>query len=239
MKENDGQRLLHHDVTLPYAFIARTVNTDAQIIEAYEALLLHEKQYLHKKVSAVHKTLHALTSVYSAPLVEVSTPNGSVREWVKGEASLVALIRRLFAHGDAHGKIPTELIVQRVPVARATGIVMTRDVYTGEKDKALIHACLGGAYIEAMSDVYVVNKTKLTIAAKHQVDQAYKEILSGKKYRKVPLGPTTGVIQKLTDDEILQVAQLAKDVERALYFPQKVTYCFEKKELFVLEVKRL
>jgi len=107
-----------------------------------------------------------------------------------------------------------EIIVQEEIIGdiTGTGTVVTIDPHTHEKDKIVIIT-----HEPHTGDTYILSKKNLSI-----IDRLLKH---------------TTNLPKLSHDEILAIAEMAKDIERLLYFPQEISWAIEGDELYILEVK--
>ena len=101
----------------------------------------------------------------------------------------------------------------------------------------VIQAHFGAKALEDAADIYVVQKENASIITKHSVEQPYKFMLHGNEYKKYDLHPQDAGRHVLTDSQIQQVAFLAKDFEKEVYFPQEVSFAFEHGKLFVTKLR--
>lgn len=122
-----------------------------------------------------------------------------------------ALWHRHQLHKD-HFQIGAEIIVQKKINGDKKGVVITLDPLTHAKDKLTIIT-----HHPHVDDRYVISKRNLTI-----VDRILK-------YQ--------STADKLTLDEIIVIGAMAKDVEKYLYFPQEITWAFDDKTVYIIDIK--
>jgi pyruvate,water dikinase len=111
-----------------------------------------------------------------------------------------------------HLETSAEIIVQEKITSDITGTVTTIEPTTHTKDKIVIttiHPHLG--------DRYLISKKNLSI-----IDRA--------------LAYETN-LPKLTHDEILNIANMAKRLEEYLYFPQEITWAIDGENIYIIETK--
>lgn len=122
-----------------------------------------------------------------------------------------ALWRRHQVHMD-HFKNGAEIMVRKIIKGDKKGVISTIDPDTHAKDKIVI---LTSYPYE--NDRYVLSKKNLSI-----IDRNLKY--------------TTNV-HKLNFDEILSLAEIAKKIEKYLYFPQVISWAFDNSKLYITDIK--
>lgn len=237
------------------------------IIDYYEMLNEKEEQYIQKKTSVLHHAMHRIKNVYTQPLVAVRSsataedlPDASFAGQqdtylnVKGEAHLLHKIKECWASlfttratyyrhekGFDHFKVGLAAVVQRMVQSEKSGIAFSIDPVTNDKTKIIIEAVYGlGEYIvqgKVTPDHYEVDKNSFVLIKKQLAYQNVKFVKSGTGNREVKLHHTEGSQQKLTDNEIREVALLVKDIENHYYFPQDIEWAAEKGRVFVVQAR--
>src|SRR3990167_5301599 len=236
-----------------------------QIIEYYSLLNEKESEHFQKKHNFLHKTLHKLKNVYSVPLVAVRSsataedlPDASFAGQqdtylnVHGETHLLQKIKECYAslfttraiyyrHEKKfdHFKVGLAAVVQRMVQSEKAGIAFSIDPVTNDKTKIVIEAVFGlGEYIvqgKVTPDHYEVDKNTLVLTNKQMAYQNVKYIRVGQTNQEVPLNKKVGSVQKLTENEILEVAILVKSIEKHYYFPQDIEWALEKGRVFIVQ----
>ncbi|MFO0704157.1 MAG: PEP/pyruvate-binding domain-containing protein [Patescibacteria group bacterium] len=213
---------------------------------AYEKLLEKEREYLKKETHDLHKALHLMKHVYAPPAVRISfLPNSPFDSLATGEISLEhTIVEQIVKYVDLHignatpGKIPS-MLVQRALYPQIVGSCETTNMKSNNNDQIVIHSYFGAKELEDAADVYIVQKEGAQIIAKHSVEQPFKYILKGTEYKKVNIHPQDASREVMTDSQIQAVTFLAKDFEKQVYFPQKISFAFENGQLFVTKLRAL
>lgn len=142
---------------------------------------------------------------------------------VKGEANVIVQIRSMWAavfephlillrhekHVD-HFRAGVSVIVQREVQPESTGIMMTIDPVSNDTTKLLIET-------QKPSEYYEVGKRNLSLINK----------LTDTKQ------------EKLTVNQVIDLATLGKELEKLTYFPQEIRWAIEKKKIMFLKTSPL
>jgi len=146
--------------------------------------------------------------------------------------------------GFDHFKVGLAVPVQRMIESSASGVMFTIEPVTSDKSKIVIEAIfgLGEAIVggEVTPDLYIVDKESLAISSKRIGKQAWKLVrnLEGGDQEaniQVPLLPLEQGQQKLTNDDIDQLARLGKHIEEHYQFPQDIEWAKENGELYIVQ----
>jgi len=165
--------------------------------------------------------------------------------WVRGADEAIAMVRRcwssLYSEPSVsyrrrlrlpEAQVAMGVVVQRMVRARCAGVMFTRSPTTGDRSVIAIEASwgLGSAMVggEVTPDKYVINKVTLEVV---------KRAISPKTVRHVPL-PQGGVRAEpvpeaqqlqacLGDDQLKELARIAKLVERHYGKPQDIEWAIE------------
>lgn len=238
-----------------------------QIVGYYEKLNAQEKVYFEKKSNILHNTFHKLKSLYDEPVVAVRSsataedlPDASFAGQqdtylnVQGDNSLLIKVRECWASLFTaraiyyreqkkfdHFDVGLAAVVQRMVQSEKSGIAFSIDPVTNDKNKLVIEAIFGlGEYIvqgKVTPDHYEVDKKTLVIIKNEQAYQDLKFVRSGRGNREVKLNKKDGSTQKLTNNEIREVALLVKDIENHYYFPQDIEWAVEKGRVFIVQAR--
>jgi len=145
-----------------------------------------------------------------------------------------------------HFKVGIAVPVQRMVQSEASGVMFTLDTETSDKSKIIIDAVLGLGEMIVSGDVtpdhYIVNKNELKITSKEIARQELKMIRSdgGKGEEanvKVTLTPDEQAQQKISDDDIIALAKIGKQLENHYQFPQDIEWAKEDSELFIVQTR--
>lgn len=236
-----------------------------QAIAYYEELTEKEHAYLKGKPHFLGKAGHRLRHLYSPPLVAVRSsataedlPNASFAGQqetylnVRGESHLMVKIKECWAslfteraiyyrHEQKfdHFKVGLAAVVQRMVQSDRSGIAFSIDPVTNDKNRIVIEAIFGlGEYIvqgKVTPDHYEVDKRSFVITKKDIHYQNYMYVKSGRANKEVRLSKHEGFQPKLSDEEVLKVAILVKDIEDHYYFPQDIEWAIEKGQVFIVQ----
>ena len=224
-----------------------------------------EEYLQKKHHNLLHKALYKIKNVYSTPLVAVRSsataedlPDASFAGQqdtylnIHGETHLLQKIKECYAslfttraiyyrHEKKfdHFKVGLAAVVQRMVQSEKSGIAFSIDPVTNDKTKIVIEAVFGlGEYIvqgKVTPDHYEVDKNTLVLTKKQTAYQNVKFIRVGQTNEEVPLHKKDGSLQKLTENEIIEVALLVKSIENHYYFPQDIEWALEKGRVFIVQ----
>lgn len=217
-----------------------------QVQSAYEHILEKEKQYLKVHVSDIHRAVHILKHIYAPPVICISTlPYAHISQLCSGEQSLVhsisMVVIKYLQQSIAKGR-PIDLpsiLVQRVQNGQFSGYCETVNKVRGDTNQIVVYGNIGAQVLEEAGDVYVLTKDTVNILHRHIMTQPYKYVLKGTEYKRVVIHEEDGKRQILPDSLITKIAYLAKDIEKKLYFPQKVYWTLENGILYVTRLKQI
>lgn len=236
-----------------------------KIVEYYDNLSAKEESYLTNKYSFLHFTYNKLKTLYKQPLVAVRSsataedlPTASFAGQqetylnVKGDAHLLQKVKECWAslftqraiyyrhqQGFDHFKVGLATVVQRMVQSDISGIAFSIDPVTNDKTKIVIEAVYGlGEYIvqgKVTPDHYEVDKRSFVILKNEQAYQDVKFVRDGSGNKEIKLSKKEGSTQKMSEEEILKIAMLVKDIEKHYYFPQDIEWAIEKERAFIVQ----
>lgn len=138
-----------------------------------------------------------------------------------------------------HFKVGIAVPVQMMVQSEKSGIMFTIDPVTNDKSKIIIEGGFGlGEAIVSGSvtpDRYIVDKESLKLKDKEINSQDFKITRVGEKDEKVSLSNKEKSVQKLTDKEILKVAELGKKIEEHYKFPQDIEWAIADGDVFMVQ----
>jgi pyruvate,water dikinase len=178
---------------------------------------------------------------------------------VKGEKEVVAAVQGCWAslfepraifyrhqQGFDHFKVGIAVPVQKMVQSQASGVMFTIEPVTSDSSKIIIEAVygLGEAIVsgEVTPDLYVIDKEGLTISIKKIARQEQQLVrnpaaVQGEANIWVPIAPAEQNQPKLTDDDIIQLAKLGKQLEDWYQFPQDIEWAKDKKKIFIVQTR--
>lgn len=148
--------------------------------------------------------------------------------------------------GFDHFKVSIAVPVQRMIQSEVSGVMFTIDPLTNDRDKVAIEAIygLGDALVggETTPDQYLYSKSLHEVESAHVVTQ--KTMLgysaSVKKEEKVaelPVSKEYQKKQKLTVEQIAELAELGMTVEKHYGFPQDIEWALEDGEMYLVQTR--
>ncbi|MBI4078865.1 MAG: phosphoenolpyruvate synthase [Candidatus Levybacteria bacterium] len=173
---------------------------------------------------------------------------------VQGEANVVRKIKEAWAslfearaifyrhenHFD-HFRVGIAVPVQKMVSSEQSGVMFTIDPVTNDKSIIVIEAIYGlGEYIvqgTVTPDHYEVDKHDMKIIVKKVAPQSVMYVKKGRVNKEVGISKVKGNKQKITDKQILALADLAKKLEKHYYFPQDSEWAIEKSKIFIVQTR--
>ncbi|MBI2031537.1 MAG: phosphoenolpyruvate synthase [Candidatus Levybacteria bacterium] len=173
---------------------------------------------------------------------------------VKGEKNLLQKLKEAWASlfdGRAifyrhenrfdHFKVGIAIPVQKMVESDASGIMFTLDPVTNDDSKIVIEAIFGlGELIvqgAVTPDHYEVAKESMNIANKKISTQTVQLIKEGDVDKEVQIETEKGNLQKITDGQILKLAELGKKLEEHYQFPQDSEWAIEKNNVYLVQTR--
>jgi len=178
---------------------------------------------------------------------------------VQGEEELVTAVQGCWAslfepraifyrehQGFDHFKVGIAVPIQKMVQSQASGVMFTLEPVTSDRSKIIIEAVfgLGEAIVggEVNPDLYIVDKEGLKISTKKIGTQEWKLVrnpVGGDKEAniQVPLPPSSQSQQKISDDDIIHLAKLGKQIEDHYQFPQDIEWAIEDNQVFIVQTR--
>ncbi len=144
-------------------------------------------------------------------------------------------------HGFDHLKVGIAVPIQRMVQSESSGVMFTLDPLNSDQRKIVIEAAYGLGEVVVSGavspDLYVVDKERLTILERKVFSQDWKLVLSssGKGSLREDIPPEVQKAQKLSDRDILSLADLGKKIEEHYHFPQDIEWAKEGKNLYIVQ----
>jgi pyruvate,water dikinase len=175
------------------------------------------------------------------------TGEDAVVEAVRGCWASLFEARAIFYRNDKgfdHLSVAIAVPVQRMVQSKRSGVLFTVETDTGDRSKIEIEAVwgLGEAIVsgETTPDNYRVDKESLRILSKRVVEQEQQLIRNpqadhGEANLWLPVPDELRQQQKLSDEQIVALARIAKQVEEHYGRPQDIEWAEENGELFIVQ----
>jgi pyruvate,water dikinase len=178
---------------------------------------------------------------------------------VEGEAEVVTAVQGCWAslfearavfyrvqQGFEHFKVGIAVPVQKMVQSEAAGVMFTLEPVTSDQSKIIIEAVygLGEAIVsgEVTPDLYIIDKERLAITDKKIGKQEWKLVRNpdggGKEANiQVPLSRSSRTRQKISDEDIIHIAELGKQLEAHYQFPQDIEWAKENKKIYIVQTR--
>jgi len=178
---------------------------------------------------------------------------------IEGEDAVVTAVQECWAslfearaifyreqQGFDHFKVGIAVPVQRMVQSEASGVMFTLEPVSSDTSKIAIEAVLGlGEMIvsgDVTPDTYIIDKDGMKISKREIAAQEWKLIRSDKGKAdeinvKVVLTPEEQAKQKISDEEIVALAEIGKRLEDWYQFPQDIEWAKEDNELFIVQTR--
>lgn len=129
--------------------------------------------------------------------------------------------------------------IERMIESDASGVLFTVDPVTNDRSKIVIEAIYGLGELlvqgEVTPDHYEVEKN--TLLLKNIAKQTRKLVKQGNETKEVSVDPYAQHLQKISDAEILSLAQLGKQVEAHYHFPQDIEWAIEHGQIYLVQTR--
>lgn len=232
--------------------IQKLINTSTFPTEVFKDLI---KSY--KKLSGRFK--HALVAVRSSATAE-DLPGMSFAGQqatflnIKGESNLQVAVRECWAslftpraiyyritNKIKHEKVGISVLVQKMIQSDVSGVMFSIDPVGNFKDRIVIEAVWGlGEMIvqgSVIPDRYVVQKETFAILSKEVNDQKLELIKKGQITKEVNVDKKLQDKIKLSDKEIVSLAEISQELQDHYYFPQDTEWAREKGKLYIVQTR--
>lgn len=173
---------------------------------------------------------------------------------VKGEATLLHKVKMAWASlfGEraifyreeqkfSHFKVGIAIPVQKMVQSEKSGVMFTLDPISNDKTKIIIEAIYGlGELIvqgSATPDHYEVSKKEIKILSKEFSVQKTMLKKVGTENKEIKISENEGKKQKISDNNIMDLALLAKRLEKHYYFPQDVEWAIEDNNIYIVQTR--
>ncbi|WP_182274874.1 phosphoenolpyruvate synthase [Bacillus velezensis] len=148
-----------------------------------------------------------------------------------------AVIYRM-QNGFDHSQVYLSVIIQRMVFPQASGILFTADPMTGNRKLLSIDAGfgLGEALVSGLvsADCYKVQDGKIVDKRiETQKKAVYERREGGTETREIDLDQQK--IQTLTDEQILQLARIGRQIEAHFGQPQDIEWCLDRDTFYIVQ----
>lgn len=172
-------------------------------------------------------------------------------ENIKGETNLMEKIKECwaanfdenyllvgFTNNSSHS---SAILIQKLVDPDVSGKIFTSNPFENVKNSMVVTAMYGfyeaRANLISMPDIYTVNKSSIAIESK-EISNQLKMTKEKHHLRKlVAVSQRLRNKQKITDKEILELAEIGKKIEKIYFFPQEIDWSLQKKQIYLTHIR--
>lgn len=223
-----------------------------EIIQAYHELLKSQNQKVAVRSSATAEDL---------PEASFAGQQESYMN-ILGERMLLQAVQRTWAslfgarsifyreeQGFDHLKVGIAGIVQLMVQSEVSGVMFTVDPMSSDLQKIAIEAGfgLGDAIVSGSitPDQYLVDKESLAILTKNVIRQermlaSSSSTLTGireSRFQFTPVSHAYQEKQKLSDEKIIELAEIGREIEKHYQYPQDIEWAYEASKLYIVQTR--
>lgn len=141
----------------------------------------------------------------------------------------------------SHFKIGIAVPVQQLIFSDVSGVMFTTDPITQNRDRIVIEAVYGlGDYIVqgvVTPDHYEVSRLTGKIITNNVSLQEIMEVRKAQGVKEVKVPKSLQHHQKLTESQILKLADLGKKIHHHYFFPQDIEWAMQKGKLYITQAR--
>lgn len=171
---------------------------------------------------------------------------------VYGDKALIDAVKRCWAslftpraiyyrvrQGFDHSKVKIAVVVQHMVQSEKSGVFFTVDPVSQDINKMVIEAAFGlGETVVSGAvtpDTYIIDKKTLEILNKHIARQEWMLIKSENANVRAGIKPDFQNVQKLSDEKIIELAKIGRDIEKHYRWPQDIEWAVEKDKVYIVQ----
>ncbi len=145
--------------------------------------------------------------------------------------------------GFDHFKVGIAVPVQHMVQSEASGVMFTVNPTTNNREEITIEAVIGLGEMIVSGDVtpdhFTVSKPDMRILEKEIKKQEWKLVKKedSSDNVKIELTPAEQATQKITDDDILEIARIGMRLEKHYDFPQDIEWAKEKGRILIVQTR--
>lgn len=234
-----GSELREEDITLPEPFIQELKQKYWTLLDKKEGVSvavrssgnmedLSEASFAGQYVTVLEvKTLEQLVS--SLKKCWLCTLTEHVVEYLR--------LKKL----DDKQSLSMAVLVQEMIHPRSAGVVFTRNPVNAEEEEIMINASIGlgeavvSSYVTP--DLFVISRSKQQLIAKELGEKESKLQLTEEGTQWIDTSDQERSSYSLSDNEALQVAQLALRIEQEQQYPVDVEFAVHQDSVFILQAR--
>lgn len=145
--------------------------------------------------------------------------------------------------GFSTEKVGIAVVVQKMVNSETAGVMFTADPSTGDRNKIIIEAAFGLGEVvvggTVTPDHYEIAKDTGKIKQKILAEQPFKLTRAGKGNKREELDKKAGGKQKMSDKQIIELANIGKRIEAHYNAPQDIEWATENEKLFIVQSRAI
>lgn len=229
-----------------------------EVIDAYESMGISDEKTdasdLVKKSEDVFVAVRSSATAEDLPEASFAGQQATFLN-IKGNDDLVKAVRACWAslftaraiyyrvkNNFDHMQVLIAVVVQKMVNSDKAGVTFSVNPSTNNENEIVVEACFGlGEAIVSGSvnpDSYIIDKNTMEIKSKDIKEQewAYVRDETGKTVKKTIIEDKRG-IKILKDEEIIELAEIAKKLEDHYNKPQDIEWAIEKDKIYVVQTR--
>lgn len=136
-------------------------------------------------------------------------------------------------------KVSVAVVVQKMVESEVAGVCFTAHPVTTDRNQMVIEASwgLGESVVsgKVTPDTYIVDKRKLSIVDKNIQEQFTEITRQGQVTKERAVPKQRAGKQCLSDEKIIELARIAKQIENHYRFPCDIEWALEKGKLYIVQ----
>lgn len=252
----DTAKLEQTSVRLKQAIVSQRVPDDirAEIVSAYNRLC-GSTTFIPSSSEEVFVAVRSSATAEDLPEASFAGQQATFLN-VKGGDNLVQAVKACWAslfearaiyyrgqqHFD-HLKVGIAVVVQRMVQSDKSGVMFSVDPVSQDPNKLVIEAGfgLGEAVVSGAitPDLYTVDKNSMKIVDRQVNRQDVMVVKSSAGNQEVRVPEELQEVQKLSDDEILQLADYGVRIEKHYDFPQDMEWAVEGRRVYIVQSRAI
>ncbi len=201
-------------------------------------------------------TVSVRPSIFSGDLKNLFIEQRDINTNIHGEATLMHEIRKIWAslfdanvinyrHQNNMNHLTTKiaLAIQQTLNPESSGVIFTINPINNDKNTILVEAIYGqGEGVtqgKVTPDHYKISKKDMKVVEKIISDQEVMIVKNKNGTKKVSVPKKLRGKQKITDQNILLLAEYAKKLEKHYYLPQDTEWAKEDGKFYILQTRQI
>ncbi len=173
---------------------------------------------------------------------------------VKGDANLLIKVKECWAslftgrsiyyrvqNKIKHESVKISVIVMKMVKSEVSGVMFSIDPAKNDKERIVIESVwgLGEMIVQGavIPDKYVVQKGTFAILSKEVSDQSIQLVRINGEAKEAEVPKQIRARQKISDEEIIQLAKYAAKLQEHYYFPQDCEWAKEKNKIYIVQTR--